>query len=44
MAMMIRPKGKAMQIASAVLKKQGVKLAKPKKNEKIKLSGPYLQH
>lgn len=44
MAIMIRPPGKAQKIATAVLKQKGIKLAKPKANEKVKLSGPYLQH
>jgi hypothetical protein len=44
MAIMIRPPGKAQKIAKEVLRKKGVKVAKPKAEEKTKLKGPYLQH
>lgn len=42
---MIRPKGKAAKIAKQVLRGKGVKAATSgEKNEKMKISGPYLQH
>ncbi len=41
---MLRPSGKAQKIAESVLKKKGVKVTKPKANQKTKLSGPYLLH
>ncbi len=44
MAIMLRPSGKAQQVAKKVLKQKGVKVAKPKAEEKTKLSGPYLLH
>jgi hypothetical protein len=44
MPIMIRPQGKAQKIAKQVLKTKGVKVAKPKSDEKTKLTGPYLLH
>ena len=41
---MLRPKGKAEKIASQVMKGKGVKVPNPQAYEKIKLTGPYLQH
>ena len=42
---MIRPKGKPAKIAKAVLRGKGVKAGPAgQKNEKMKLTGPYLQH
>jgi len=41
---MLRPPGKAQNIAKNVLKNQGVKVPKSKANIKEKPSGPYLQH
>lgn len=42
---MIKPKGKPAKIAKEVLKGKGVK-AQPagEKHERLKLTGPYLQH
>ena len=44
MPIMLRPKGKPQQIAESVLKKKGVKVTKPKSEQKMKLTGPYLLH
>lgn len=41
---MLRPAGKAYQIAKKVLRQEGVKVRKPKAMEKKNVSGPYLQH
>lgn len=41
---MIRPSGKAHKIATKVMKKKAVKVAKSSKMEKKPLTGPYLQH
>lgn len=41
---MIRPKGKATQIAEKVMKKRGKKIQKGQDYEHIKLQTPYLQH
>jgi hypothetical protein len=41
---MLRPKGKAKKVATAVMKNKGVKVDKTKKMEKTTLTGPYLQH
>jgi len=41
---MLRPKGKAYQIAKSVLEKKGVKVRKPSANKPIQLASPYLQH
>lgn len=41
---MLKPAGKAYEIAKRVLLNKGVKVSKPKGNEKSKLDGPYLQH
>ena len=41
---MLRPSGKAYKIAKQVLANKGVKVAKPKSNQKTKQTGPYLYH
>ena len=41
---MIPPEGKARKIAKQVMKGKGVDLPKPQKMEKVKVTGPYLQH
>lgn len=41
---MLRPAGKALKISKEVMKKKGVKVTSPDKKEKLKLTGPYLQH
>ncbi len=41
---MIRPNGKALKVATKVMKGKAVKVEKPKKMEKTTLTGPYLQH
>jgi hypothetical protein len=44
MPIMLRPPGKAQKVAKEVLRKKGVKVEKPKANEKLKSKGPYLSH
>lgn len=41
---MLRPGGKAYQIAKKIMKEKGKKVPPPKAMEKFKLRGPYLQH
>lgn len=41
---MIRPKGKALKIAKQVMKGKGVKVEGGYKDQKTKVTGPYLQH
>lgn len=41
---MIRPSGKAAEIAKKVMKNKGVKITSGAKLQKTKLTGPYLQH
>lgn len=41
---MLRPPGKAYEVAKKVLKQKGVKVPKRDVKEPVKLSGPYLQH
>lgn len=41
---MIRPKGKPLQIAEQVLKKKGIKVGRKDKPTKTTLNPPYLQH
>jgi len=41
---MLRPPGKAYEVAKKVLKKQGVKVPKRASLEKMPFKGPYLQH
>jgi len=41
---MLRPDGKAYKVAKAVLEKKGIKVRKPKAEEKVPMMGPYLQH
>lgn len=41
---MLRPAGKAYEIAKRVLKKEGIKVRKPRALEVTQLKGPYLQH
>lgn len=41
---MLRPGGKAAEVAQNVMKKKGVKVRKPKQMEPVKVKGPYLQH
>ncbi len=41
---MIRKEGKALKIATEVMKGRSVKIEKPKKMDKTILTGPYLQH
>lgn len=41
---MLRPPGKAYQVAKKVLKQKGVKVPKPKEMEPIKFKYPSLKH
>jgi hypothetical protein len=41
---MLRPGGKAYEIAKRVLGNKGVKVPKPKANEPTKPAGPFLYH
>jgi len=42
---MLRPAGEAYKIAKKVLKKEGIKVRKPNKREKLnKRNVPFLQH
>ena len=42
---MIKPKGKPAKIAKAVLKGKGIKAGPSgERNEKLRITGPYLQH
>jgi len=41
---MLRPGGKAQKIAENVMKRKGIKVRKPKANDKKALDMPYLQH
>ncbi len=41
---MLRPPGKAYEVAKKILKREGVKIPKRSVIEKTTVKGPYLQH